>query len=329
MKKTAVAPALIFTLFILSCGVQAVNVAKANPGIATQFAPIVSMPEMQVNATISRVNGVLQAKVDAAYPMNTIYAFGESYQAPNYGFGLMYGPDEVTVTVAYDRLDTQYPVPLNATNISVKMDGAELDWIPTKRIYHLFDANLPELHWNLSPVPRSFLITTHYEHPVPTTEQTYAYLGKSAFLFPLGQRYGLQEVISYAYNEYPWFGNSTAQFNIQIEPTFTNIHAYSIDGFGTLKPLNYSISTENAAERIELVVSGEIPTSYETTPPYGIVVVFDEATETSEPFPTTWIVASVATVAVVGVGLLVYFVKVKKIRSQNGPISQKHVAYKP
>jgi hypothetical protein len=48
-----------------------------------------------------------------------------------------------------------------------------------------------------------------------------------------------------------------------------------------------------------------------------------------ETFPTTWIVASVATVAVVGVGLLVYFVKVKKIRSQNGPISQKHVAYKP
>jgi hypothetical protein len=188
------------------------------------------------------------------------------------------------------------------------MDDAELNFGFDKRFYHLFDANLPELNWTISPVPHDFIVTVHYEHPVPTTGTDYTHLGKYAFLFPLGARYGLEE-IGYAYNEYPWFGNSTLQFTIQSEPIFTNMNAYSIDGFGTLTPLNYSVSTENAAERIELKVAGETPTSYETTPPYGVVVVFDETTETSEPFPTTLVIASGTTVTVVGAGLLIYFRK--------------------
>lgn len=311
MKRTALAVTLISALLISLVGVQAVKVAKANPGPATQIAPIVSVPEMQVNATISRVNGTLWAKVDAAYSMNTIYAFGDKYQTQNYGFGLMYGPTEITVIVAYDRLDAHYPVPLNATSISIKMDSAELDWAYRDRsLFHLFDANLPELHWKISPVARHFSITAHYEHPVPTTDQTYAYLGKYAFLFPLGSRYGLEEVIDYAYNDHPWFGNnSTAQFNIQVESSFTNIHAYSIDGYGTLKPLNYTISKENAAERIELTVSEETPTSHETTSSFGVAIVFDEAIETSKPFPILTIVAIAILIVVAGVGLLVYFKK--------------------
>jgi hypothetical protein len=83
-----------------------------------------------------------------------------------------------------------------------------------------------------------------------------------------------------------------------------------MDGFGTLKPLDYTVSKENAAGKIDLVVSGEIPDSdlQNTTRPFGVVVVFDEATDTSEPFPTTWLIAAAA-VAAVGAALLVYLKK--------------------
>jgi hypothetical protein len=313
MKRTALALTLISALLLSAVAEMSfMKVAKANPGPATQIAPIVSVPEMQVNATISRVNGTLWAKVDAAYQMDTVYAFGDTYQAENYGFGLLVNPSPfITVTVAYDRLDAQFPVPLNTTNVSVKMDGQELDWAPTNRTYHLFDADLPELHWKISPVPSDFSITAHYEHPIPIITQTHADLGSYALLFPLGSRYGLQEIIDYAYNEYPWFGNSTAaQISIRTEPILTSIRAYSMDGFGTLKPLDYTVSKENAAGKIDLVVSGEIPDSdlQNTTRPFGVVVVFDEATDTSEPFPTTWLIAAAA-VAAVGAALLVYLKK--------------------
>jgi hypothetical protein len=314
MKKTAIAIALALAfLFSMLAGTLSVNLSKANPSQPAEIPPIVSVPEIQINAEIARTNGTLWAKVDATYSMNTIHSFGDTFQAPNYGFGLYVDPSPyVTFTVAYDRLDAQYPVPLGATNISIKINDSELDWAPTNRTFHLFNANLPELHWKITPVPSNFLIAAHCEQSAPTTVSAYSYLGKNAYLFPLGARYGLQEVISYAYNEYPWFGDSSvAKIGIQLEPTFNNIHAYSIDGFGKLKPLNYTISTGNSAEKIELTVSGETPASYETTSPYGIVLVFDDSSHTSEPFPTVTVAAVSAAVVgvVVAAGLLVYFKK--------------------
>jgi hypothetical protein len=255
------------------------------------------VPEMQVDANISRLNGIIYANVDSTYQTKTVYKLGDIYNAP--------------IKIAYDRIDAYYPIPLNATNISIIMDDKELDWTYRNRDFsHLFDIDMPELNWTISPVPQEFSVTTHYEYPIPTTGTTYAHLGNYAFLFPLESRYGL-DAISAQYPGYSWFawnnfGNPVAHFNIAVEPILTYIQVYSIDNRGALTPLNLTLSRDNKiAFDLPLAAwsSGPAPA------PFGIVLVFNENQETSEPFPTTLVIASLASVAVIGVGLLVYFRK--------------------
>jgi hypothetical protein len=197
-------------------GALHVDVAEANSGPVTQIPPVVSMPEMEVTASVSRVNGELWAIADAEYEMDIVHAFGDSFLTENWGTGLVADPSPfVTMEVVYDRLDVQYPVPSGATDVSVKIDDADVNCTRTERRFHLFYADLPKLHWRISSVPSSFSITAIYEHEVSTTSETYAYLGKYAFVIPLGSRYGLQEIIDYSFNEYPWFGNTiTAQIKV-------------------------------------------------------------------------------------------------------------------
>jgi hypothetical protein len=219
-------------------GSRLINLAKANPGSSNQIAPVVNVPDMQVNATISLVESGLWVKVDATYTMRTLHAYGDQFLTPNYGMGLVPNPSEyVTVTVAYDMLDAYYPMPLNATNISFKMDDSELNWTTREQGFHLFDTNLPEVEWRIQHVPRNFIITAHYEFPVQTTGETYGYLGEYALLFPLGARFDLKDIIDYGFTGYPWFGESTTHFSIQIDNAFPNTSAFSIDGFGKLSRL--------------------------------------------------------------------------------------------
>jgi len=276
-------------------------VVEANPGPATQIPPVVKMPELQVNASMSLINGELWVKVDSEYQMRTIHAFGESFLTENWGMGLLVDSSPyVTVTVTYDQLDIQYPVPSNATNITVKIDAEYTPYTLTERTYHLFDYDLPELHWNLSPVPNNFSISTHYEYPFSQNDNTRDYLAEHAFVIPFGARYGLQEIVDYSFNEYPWFGNSTtAQIRIQMDSAFANMSAYAVDGFGALHPLNCSFTDGNGFEIMELIVSGESPIFSETTLPYGVVVVFDEPSENSKAFLTSLVIASVIIVAFV------------------------------
>ena len=192
--------------------------------------------------------------------------------------GLINSQDEITVMVAYNRLDAQFPVPLNATNLSVKMDAEETNWTFTSRINHLLDANLPELHWGITPVPSNFSITTHYEYTVPSTTEAYAYLGKHACLFPLNSRFGLEGAINYNGNEHPWLTNATCtKFNIRMNPFFTNLKAYSVDGFGTLTPINFTLTMNNSTPTMQFTLSKENIL-------LGVVVLFDDPTT---QYPTT------------------------------------------
>ncbi len=308
VKRTALALMMALALSGLVVALH-VDVAVANPGPATRIPPVVEVPEMQVNASISQINGELWAEVDASYKMNTTYAFGESYETENWGMRMLVDPSRlVTVEVVYDRVDAQYPVPSDSTNISVKMDCANVEYDLTERTYHLFKDDMPELHWFLSPVPRNFSIATHYEHPLSTTENTSYNLGKNAFIIPFGARYGLQEIVEYSVDDYCWFGHSTtAQIKLQIDSAFTNITAYTIDGFGSLKPLDYTLTTENETARVDLVVCRE------ETMPYGVAIFFDDPLETIEPFPTLLVAAvSVTGIVLAATGLLIYRTKRKQ-----------------
>jgi hypothetical protein len=310
VKKNALTIVFIIELSIFSFGVQLASVAKANPSIPPEIPPIVGVHEMNVNTTISKVNGVLWAKVDAEYRTNTIHGFGDSYVLTK-EFSSVTDPSPfITITVISNRLEAHYPIPANATNITVKINDEEKDWqIDNKRFYHLFDTTHPEINWTISPVPRNFIVTTHYEHPISKTSELYEYLGDHALLLPLGPRYGSTDTPSYPL--YSWFGYGTitAKFTIQTEPSITQIQVYSIDGRGTLTPLNYTNSTKNGTENIQTVISKG---TEETPFPHGAVVVFNANPETPEEPPQTTTAAvtiTLVSVIVIATVLIVYHKK--------------------
>jgi hypothetical protein len=135
---------LLLTLSTFTFGeLQTVNTANAY--LTSEIPPKVSMPEVNVNATITKVNGLLWAKIDAEYQMHTNYSYGYSYLAQNWGMGLLEDPSPyLKVIVTQNTLEAHYPIPINATNISVKIDNKENLWQLEKGTYHLFGENLPQ-----------------------------------------------------------------------------------------------------------------------------------------------------------------------------------------
>ncbi|TRO43897.1 hypothetical protein E2P30_02400, partial [Candidatus Bathyarchaeota archaeon] len=164
--KTLVIPVCVIFLFTLSF--QGVNFVKANAMPATSIIPKVTVPEMNVNATVSKADGALWVEIDAEYQMHTIYGYGDSYVVENSGMGLLVDPSPyVTITVTQDILEAHYPFPSNVTNLYVKVDGAKVEWQEDSRgFFHIFDADLSEINWTITPVPRDFVITVHYDQRI-------------------------------------------------------------------------------------------------------------------------------------------------------------------
>ncbi len=301
---------LILVISVLGLIPALLPAAEANPGPSTQIAPVVNVPDIQVEATVSQVVDELWAKVDATYTMSTLYAYGDALLTPNYGMGLLSNPsDYVAVTVAYDALDAYYPIPLNATNISFKMDGSELNWTTRQQVFHLFGTDLPEVEWRIQHIPRNFLVTAHYEFPIQRTGETYGYLGEYGFVFPLGARYDLKEIPDYGYTGYPWFGNSAAHFSIKIDTSLNNSSTFSIDGFGALKPMTSSFSREGGMAKIEFTVSGSNASDYTTTNSYGIVTILNTSESVSEPFTMLTLLAGISVAVAIFVAVAVIYLK--------------------
>jgi hypothetical protein len=316
VKKTL---AILLALLILPLipVLQAVNLAEANPGPATSVPPVVHLSNAQAHASISYMNNELWAKVDSSYQMNTVYALGDKFQTENYKMGLIADPSPyVTVTVAYNKLEAYYPFPSDATNISVKMDGEELNLISRNRSFHLFgDGNLPELTWMITPVPRNFTIQVHYEHPIHKLSNPN--LGEYAFFYSLGARFGLDDLI-YGYYGYYWFDNSTTQFDILIEPSFNEINTHSIEQLNPLNstlssnPLKCTVSTENGMKKIEFNVSAPASTLFQSLTTSGAALFLNEipeVTETSLVLPILISTAVALVTIVVAVTVLVYWKK--------------------
>ncbi len=216
--------------------IQTVNSAKDYP--VSVIPPKVNVPEMGVNATISRVNGVLWAQIDAEYSMHTVYGYGDSYLTENYGMGLVLYPESpyVMVTVTQDVLEAHYPVPTDATNISVTVNGAEVEVQQDPQgFFHIFDFDLSEINWTISQIPTDFIVTVHYEHAVSETSKTYTHLGNYAVSLPLYGRYGCSNI---SYPLYSWYGYPPNNYSIQIESNLTELQVYSVDTRGLLTQLN-------------------------------------------------------------------------------------------
>jgi hypothetical protein len=292
MKKKTIT-IILSVLLLVSLQVSINNFAKAQHSIPGEIPVVVTVPKMTVSVTVSDNNGVFYAEVDSTYQTETVYKIGDTFAAG--------------IKIAFDRIDAYYPVPLNATNISVEANGSSQNWTyrPTG-FTHLFGVNLPLINWTLTPVPENFTLTTHYQNRIPRTDSTYAYLGEYALLVPLESRYGLDS-ISGNYSGYSWFGfseNVNAQFDIKMQSSLSNIHAYSISNLGTLTPLDITASNENEMQ-FELPKSDLFP--------FGVVLTFDENSSNPQPFAVEAAIVIVSIGAVIVI-LLVGFLLFRRHR---------------
>jgi hypothetical protein len=285
MKKKAVT-VILSVLLLLSLQISFDCLAKAQHSIPPEIPVVVAVPKMMVNATVLDNAGAFYAAVDSTYQTETVYKMGEPF-APG-------------IKIAFNRIDAYYPVPLNATNISVEANGSSQNWTyrPTG-FTHLFGVNLRLINWTLTPVPENFTLTTHYQSRISRTDSTYAYLGKYALLIPLESRYGLDD-ISGNYSGYSWFGfseNVTAQFDIKMQSSLSNIHAYSISNLGTLTPIDVNALNEKEMQ-FELPKSDLFP--------FGVVITFDENSSNLQPFAVEAAIAIGAVIVILLVGFLLF-----------------------
>jgi hypothetical protein len=282
----------------------------------SQIPPKVNVPDMNVNATISRGDGTLLVKIDAEYIMHSVYAYGDSYLAQNTGMGLVADPSPfVKVIVTQDTLEAHYPIPSDAANISVSVDGKEVKLQTDSHGYfHIFDVNLPEINWTISPVLRDFKVVVHYEQPISKTTEAYAYLGDYTFVLPMYGRYGCSNI---SYPLYSWYGYPPTEYNIQIEPSFSKMQVYFIDSIGTLTPLNSTSQINSNANRIGV----EFVRKENSSSVHGMVVAFNVPAEDTEFLPVTLFVAVFIIIAVV-IGIRLYLKKGKPSNDVSGSFSQ-------
>jgi hypothetical protein len=265
MNKKKVGGLILVAVFVASAfPLMTLNGVEAN-FVQTWYPPIVQMDQEQVNVTISSVNGTFWATVDAVYPMREVYKYGDTFT--RFGFNC---------SVKYNELDMHYPVPPNTTNLSIMMDGVEVNWVESTRTYHLHFTNLPEVQWTVSPVLSNYTFTIHYEYPIAVIE------GELSFLYSMGSRQGLDET-GYSTS---WMQNSSANMNIHVDFDAANLTAYAVDGFGQLHQLNFTSTPNEKGQTLQLTVNSSADESA-----YGVLLTFQEATPTTPEFSSTTILA--------------------------------------
>jgi hypothetical protein len=247
-----------FTLFVCLllaiAGLQFAPLAAANP------IPVYSleMPEEYINYTISWVNGSLWAKVDGTYPLRK---FGIECQDQSVGM------NQTGFIFTGDALPMVYPTPPGTTNISVKVDETELDWSNYTQtfpdaLHYTAIGDWPMISCTIHPVPDQFMLKIHYEHPVLLMNGSYT------FLYDLN----ISPYLS------PWSNKSTAHFNIRFETGYTDLQTNTIAVDGTLNPVEYTVTKEDAAETVSLQVVSE----YSQPLPGDLLISFHEGKDSEQ-----------------------------------------------
>jgi len=216
MHRTLALVTVFSLIFLFSVIVedQLVVPVEANP-IPT---PTLIMPEEYINVTLSHIDENLLAQVNGTYPFENMF---------------------------YDTARMDYPVPPDATKITVKVDGTLLDWTYNNENYSTVIGDWPMINWTLSLIPfQNFTIETYYEHPVPIIDGNYT------FLYAMGTGRYLDVYAK----------ETTAYVHIEMGLNYTNLHVYAI-GFTnetwTWNPTNYTIITGNTSDIITIEVVSE------------------------------------------------------------------------
>jgi hypothetical protein len=239
-------------ILLLTATAALANVANANPDNSTP--PIITMPEEQVNYTITKVNGTLWTKIDGTYPLRILT---EADGAPS---------------CVPSELPMVYPTPPDTTNMHVKVDGTELDWDywSQEDKHHTAIGDWNMIYCVIAPVSERFTLEIHYEHPLEQVNGSYI------FLYDLN----ISPYLS------SWSPNSTAYFTIRFDTEVSDLRAYTTETDTVWNPINYTITKEGDTE----VVAIQMYSDY-SKPLLGDLAVMFSNEEIPE-FPA-WIVPAV------------------------------------
>ena len=184
------------------------------PVIAQQF----SMPEEQVNYTVTQINGTMWSKIDGAYP-------------------IMYAGKETLIPMVY-------PIPPETNNISIWINNSQLSWsnfteTNPKALHHTGIGDWSEILTLVNVGSGSFVLRIHYEHPLQVINGSYV------FLYDLN----IQEYLSAACN------SSVAHFTIAMDVNYTNLKVNTVDPeTETLKPIEYvTLGDKNEVVKVDEV----------------------------------------------------------------------------
>lgn len=262
-------------VLLLSATAGLANLATANPDNSTM--PIITMPEEQVNYTITRVNGTLWAKIDGTYPLRILT---EADGAPS---------------CVPSELPMVYPTPPGTVNMRVKVDGTELAWDywPQEDTHHTAIGDWSMIYCVIAPVSERFTLEVHYEHPLERVNGSYI------FLYDLN----ISPYLS------SWSPNSTAYFIILFDTEVSDLRAYTTETDTVWNPINYTVTQDGGSE----VVAIQMYSDY-SKPLLGDLAVMFSDGEVPE-FPA-WIVPAVSMIVAL-VAVLGYKKFVSGLKSKN------------
>jgi parallel beta-helix repeat protein len=186
--------------------------------------PLIRMPEEYIYANITVSDENAYARV------NTTYPFTEN---------------------DFNTVSMSYPLPVNSTNVNVRVDGNETFWWYTNQTYETVYGSIPVINWTISPAPSQFVVNVDYDHEVLKVGQNYTYF------YPMGTWKSLEGI----YNKLTTAYVTVDVNNINVSNVETlDISAYQIGVNSTTdewtwKPLRYSVSRTNGNFRISATVN--------------------------------------------------------------------------
>ena len=264
---------VVFAFILLLAYAAGVSDAAVNQ----QTFPKLAMPIEQINYTITENNSALWASVDGEYPIT------------------LQDPENC------DMLPMLYPMPPNATNIIVTLNGKELAWSNYTQTYpsvlhKTAIGDWWQIYCLLENVSDTFTLRIHYEHPLETVNGSYV------FLYDLN-------IAQYLSAENP---TSTAYFTVQFETDLAELHVYTAPSDSApceWTPKEYTLTHEGPVSILKV----EMNSQYEDELPGDLAIVFPNsnmpATSNGEPTQDSalWVI-----ILAMSVALFTIFVYVKR-----------------
>ncbi len=252
-------------LLMIALSILSPNIVKPVTADSENYKTPLSMPKEYINYTIvPDQQGTLWALVDGYYPI--------------------YLPENFT-----GNLSLLYPMPPQTTNISVSVNDMQIDWINFTQsnpaeTHHTAVGDWWMIYINPTVAAPYFSLKIHYEHPIEKINGSYLLL--------------------YDLNVSPYLSpqslNSTAYFQIEIRPDFTDLRAFNTETDSKWNPVMYNLTKTNSSHIVSIEEYSE----------YGKPLLGDLIVEFSlkqvPKFPSAAFAVVVAG-AIAIAGLLVYF----------------------